>query len=252
MPKPFSNFHTHTCLCDGKDTPEALVQEALERGCPAIGFSGHSYAPYDAAYCMSPAQTGEYKREIRRLQRTYEKYIRIYMGIEQDFYSPSSTAGYDYVIGSVHYLYQEGAYLPVDASREMQEQTVAAHYGGDWYAFAEDYYRTVASVRQRTGCQVVGHFDLLTKFNQGDTLFSTQHPRYMQAVQRALDALTQTPVTFEINTGAMARGYRSEPYPAEWIVEELRKRGVRRILSSDCHNRKDLLYGFEAYSDWIV
>ena len=50
MPEKFSNFHTHTILCDGKDRPEELVLEALRLGCPAIGFSGHSYAPYDEAY----------------------------------------------------------------------------------------------------------------------------------------------------------------------------------------------------------
>ena len=45
MAEQFSNFHTHTCLCDGKDRPEDLVQEALRLGCPALGFSGHAYAP---------------------------------------------------------------------------------------------------------------------------------------------------------------------------------------------------------------
>lgn len=251
MSNGFSNFHTHTCLCDGKDTPEELVLQALELGCPALGFSGHSYAPYDEGYCMSVAQTAEYKAEIRRLQQKYAGRICIYMGIEQDFYSPSSTEGYDYVIGSVHYLYKNGAYLPVDASRQQQEQAVRACYGGDWYAFAEDYYRTVAQVRERTGCRIVGHFDLATKFNEGDTLFSTRHPRYIRAVRQALDALAQADVTFEINTGAVARGYRSEPYPAREIVEELRRRGVKRILSSDCHSRENLLYGFSAYQDWI-
>ena len=44
MAEQFSNFHTHTILCDGKDEPEALVQEALRLGCPALGFSGHAAA----------------------------------------------------------------------------------------------------------------------------------------------------------------------------------------------------------------
>lgn len=104
MPEKFSNFHTHTILCDGKDRPEELVLEALRLGCPAIGFSGHSYAPYDETYCMSPAQTETYKEELCRLREEYAGRIRIYMGIEQDLYSTSPTAGYDYVIGSVHYL----------------------------------------------------------------------------------------------------------------------------------------------------
>ena len=122
MPEKFSNFHTHTILCDGKDRPEELVLEALRLGCPAIGFSGHSYAPYDEAYCMSPAQTETYKEELCRLREEYAGRIRIYMGIEQDLYSTSPTAGYDYVIGSVHYLYRDGVYLPIDASQSARSR----------------------------------------------------------------------------------------------------------------------------------
>ncbi len=251
MADRFSNFHTHTLYCDGKDRPEDLVREALRLGSPALGFSGHSYAPYDADYCMSPAETEDYKAEIRRLREKYAGKIRIYMGIEQDFYSPASTEGYDYVIGSVHYLYKDGAYLPVDASRDAQARAVQQHYGGDWYAFAEDYFATVTRVYDRTRCQVVGHFDLVTKFNEGDTLFATDHPRYRRAALRALDALAAAPVTFEINTGAISRGYRTEPYPARWLLEELRRRGVKRILSSDCHSRENLIFGFEEYKDWL-
>ena len=125
------------------------------------------------------------------------------------------------------------------------------HYGGDWYALAEDYFAAVSRVYEQTRCQVVGHFDLLTKFNEGDALFSTAHPRYRRAALRALDALAAVPVVFEINTGAMARGYRTEPYPAQWIVAELRHRGIKRILSSDCHSRENLLFGFEEYAPWL-
>ncbi len=251
MAEQFSNFHTHTCLCDGKDRPEDLVQEALRLGCPALGFSGHAYAPYDGDYCMSPVGTEEYKAEIRQLQEKYAGQIRIYLGIEQDFYSPASTEGYDYVIGSVHYLYKDGEYLPVDASRAAQEQAVQHHYGGDWYAFTEDYFDTLTRVYEKTRCRVVGHFDLVTKFNEADALFSTDHPRYRRAVLRALDTLSAAPVVFEINTGAISRGYRTEPYPARWILEELRRRGIKRILSSDCHSRENLLFGFEEYAPWL-
>ena len=71
-------------------------------------------------------------------------------------------------------------------------------------------------------------------------------------MSRALDALSLAPVVFEINTGAISRGYRTEPYPAGWIVEELCRRGRKRILSSDCHTRENLLFGFEKYKDWIL
>mgnify|MGYP002727377248 CR=1 FL=1 len=62
----FANYHTHTTFCDGRDTPEQLVQEALRLGCPAIGFSGHSIAPYDYAG-MTPEHEAQYRAEVRRL-----------------------------------------------------------------------------------------------------------------------------------------------------------------------------------------
>lgn len=36
---------------------------------------------------------------------------------------------------------------------------------------------------RRTGCQIVGHMDLITKFNKGDRLFDTEHPRYRNAAR---------------------------------------------------------------------
>ena len=66
----FANYHTHTTFCDGRDTPERLVQEAIRLGCPALGFSGHSYAFYDAA-CMPKENIRPYQAEIRRLQSAY-------------------------------------------------------------------------------------------------------------------------------------------------------------------------------------
>ena len=42
-----SNYHTHTLFCDGSDSPEELVLEAIRLGCPEIGFSGHSCLEID-------------------------------------------------------------------------------------------------------------------------------------------------------------------------------------------------------------
>ena len=66
----FANYHTHTTFCDGRDTPEQIVQEAIRLGCPAIGFSGHSVAPYDYAG-MTPEHEAQYRAEVHRLQAAY-------------------------------------------------------------------------------------------------------------------------------------------------------------------------------------
>lgn len=239
-----SNYHTHTIYCDGKNTPEEIVLEAVRLGCPEIGFSGHSYTSFDESCCMSRQGTEEYKKCVRELQKKYAGQIKIRLGVEQDYYSQEPTDDYDYVIGSVHYVRKEGEYCCVDESADAQRDIVRRHYQGDFYAFIEDYYAITAEVYRKTKCDIVGHFDLITKFNEGNVLFDTAHPRYRAAAQKALEALMKTPAAFEINTGAISRGYRKEPYPEGWILEILKKNGVKICRNSDAHAKEFLLFGF--------
>ena len=241
-----ANYHTHTVFCDGKDSPEDLVREAIRRGCPAIGFSGHSYYSFDDC-CMSPEGTEEYISEIRRLKEVYKKSIQIDLGIEQDIFSSIDRTAFDYVIGSVHYVPKNGKNCSVDFSPDDFSENVRDVFDGDYFAFAEAYYQLVGRVYEVTKCDIVGHFDLITKFNEADRLFSTKDIRYQKAANEALEQLIEAPVLLEINTGAMARGYRSSPYPADELIRKWKKAGKKLILSSDCHEKTDLLYGFSNY-----
>ncbi len=247
-----SNYHTHTRFCDGKNTPEEMVQEAIRLGCPAIGFSGHSYTPFDGSFCMSQESTRAYIEAVKAVQKKYGDRIKILLGVEQDYDSPESTAGYDYVIGSVHYVHKDGQYLSVDESKETQIAAVEQYYNGDFYGFAEDYYRAVADVYRKTRCQIIGHFDIIAKFNREGDLFDPQHPRYQAAAQKALDALLDTPAVLEVNTGAMARGYTAQPYPSEDILRRWLAAGKKVIFSSDCHSAENILYGYDIYRSYLA
>ncbi len=240
----FSNYHTHTLFCDGKNTPEEIVIRAIELGCKEIGFSGHSHTPFDQSYCMSQENTPLYKKAIGELKEKYKGKIEISLGVEQDYYSNEPTDDYDYIIGSVHYLFKDGVYLPVDESKDLQIDAVKNHYDGDFYAFVEDYYNTVAKLYEKTRCNIIGHIDLVTKFNEGNTLFDTSHERYQKAMQSAVKSLADAPVIFEVNTGAVSRGYKSEPFPSDDVLKEIKKYNKEIILTSDCHAKENLLYGF--------
>lgn len=241
----FSNYHTHTCFCDGADSPEELIREALRLGCPELGFSGHSYTPFDLSGGMSPENTRLYRREIRRLQAACAGQLRVLLGLELDFYSAPPEEPYDYLIGSVHYVRKDGVCLCVDDGVPKLTQAVREHFGGDIYALIEAYYETVSRLYDRTGCDIIGHFDLITKYNEGGALFDENHPRYRRAALAALDRLCESPAVFELNTGPVVQGLRSVPYPAPFLVEALRKRGKKLLLSSDCHRKDALLFAFE-------
>ena len=236
------NLHTHTAFCDGKNTPEEMVQAAIALGMDSLGFSGH--APMEPPGDWTMTGVPAYRREIQRLREAYAGQLEIFLGLEMDFDSPPQPGPWDYVIGSVHQVQKDGAFLAVDDSEEVFAENVKACYGGDWYSFAEDYFRLVGEVPEKTGGQIVGHFDLITKFNEGDKLFDTSHPRYVNAALEALDRLAGRGVICEINTGAMSRGYRSAPYPAPALLRAMRERDIPICITSDCHDRANLLCAF--------
>lgn len=246
-----SNYHTHTNFCDGKNSPEEIVIEAIRQGCTELGFSGHSHTYFDESYCMTQAGTQAYITVIRELQKKYCGKIRIHLGIEQDYYSTAPTCEYDYVIGSVHYVKKDGCFLPVDESKDIQLENVRRFYNGDFYGFIEDYYETVADVYNKTRCQIIGHFDLIKKFNDSHDLFDPQHPRYQAAVNKALAVLKASSAVLEVNTGGIARGYINEPYPAASILDQWLKAGKDIMFASDCHNAEQLLFGYDIYKRYI-
>ncbi|MBR4766106.1 MAG: histidinol-phosphatase [Clostridia bacterium] len=240
-----NNFHTHTRYCDGKNTPEEMVLSAIELGFDSLGFSGHAYTDIDLSYCMTPENTKEYIAEINALKKKYAGRINIYCGTELDFYSPDLGYDYDYTIGSVHYLYAGGEYTPVDSSAKIQLEATEKYFGGDYMSYAEKYFETVSQVAEKLKPDIIGHFDLVSKFNEDDCMFDSQNPRYVRAWQEAALKLIGAGIPFEINTGAIARGARKTPYPSLEIAQFINDNGGFFIVTSDCHNRDFLDCAFD-------
>jgi len=55
-----------------------------------------------------------------------------------------------------------------------------------------------------------------------------------------MDALRGKIPLFEVNTGAISRGYRTTPYPDAFLLDALRDMGFGAVITSDCHDRRDL------------
>ena len=236
------NFHTHSCLCDGKDTLEETVAKAIELGFTHLGFSGHSYNRIEE-FSMSEAKMQEYFSEVNRLKEKYKDKICIYCGVERDLYSEEPGFTPDYTIASVHFVEKDGEYLPVDLSEDAERENVAKYYGGDFDAYAEDYFASVVLAAEKIKPSIIGHLDLVMKFAERNGNIESE--RYLKAAEAAIEKLCKFNAPFEMNTGAMARGYRSAPYPSENLLRMIKKYGGRIIISSDCHDREKLNYGYE-------
>lgn len=236
---PLSNYHTHTTYCDGRNTAEEMIISAIERGFSEIGFSSHSPIMGED-WTMSKEDIPLYKKKLLSLREKYKEKIKVYIGIEQDVLSSNPTDGFDYVIGSVHSVNAGGKEYSVDCSLFETKRAIDEGFGGDPYALAESYFDRVATLYERTGCDIVAHFDLITKFIEKEAYLSEEHPRYRNAREKALEKLFSAPVVFEVNTGAIARGYRTSPYPTFEVIKRIAEAGKPLVINSDAH-RADMI-----------
>ena len=238
------NIHTHTIYCDGRLKPEEMVTAAIKKGCDSFGFSGHSHAPFDAKHSMSRDDTLIYISEVGRLKEKYADKIELFLGVEQEYHADAETESFDFIIGAVHYVKKGDELVCVDNGAQRQKQAVDTYFNGDYYAMAETYFATVANMMKNTDADIVAHFDLVTKYNFNGSLFDETHPRYISAALSAIDEILKKCRLFEVNTGAMYRFNKPEPYPSTFLLKELSKRGGEVILSSDSHDAESICHKF--------
>ena len=249
---PYFDLHVHTEFCDARASAEDMVKAAIALGCPKIGFSSHAPMPYDD-YAMRLDEEDAYRSEILRLRALYREKIEVLLGLEVDLYSYPVTKPYDYIIGSCHSFspLHDGGRYAVDAGPEILRRAIREDFGGDAYAAAEDYFREVARLGELRP-SVIGHLDLIRKHNRDGAFFDESSPRYLAAARAAIDALLPLGVPFEMNTGAVARGYRATPYPAAPLLAYILRRGGRVILTGDAHSPENLCFEFSKWESYLA
>lgn len=233
-------YHTHSNFSDGKNTMEEMVLAAIDAGIEVLGISDHSDSPYQD-YCMRTAQYPEYLAEIQRLQKKYSDKITLLKGIELDYYSdPAITKQLDYFIGSVHELVFEDRFYGIDHALSIQQACVEREFGGDIHGFEKTYFDTVVAHIQKNRPTIAGHFDVLTKFGMIDEA----DPVYQELAMDALEKVVAVTPVVEVNTGAIARGFRQIAYPADFLLKHLHHLGGEVVLGADAHSVQSVACAF--------
>ena len=217
-----------------------MVLSALNKGFSVLGFSGHGYTAFDLSYCMK--NTEGYRAEILRLKEKYKNEIEIYLGCEEDIYHKQKCGDFDYIIGSSHYVRRGEVYEPVDCSPEIMSRALAL-FGGDTRAMAESYYSNFTEYIKSRKPDIIGHFDLLTKFEEKANFGFLDDPEYHKIAEKYLREALRADCIFEMNTGAISRNLRTFPYPYENLLRIIKNEGGRITITSDCH-RADAIDSF--------
>ena len=263
------NYHTHSTFCDGKNTIAEMAEAAFHAGATHLGFSGH----IDPGVLMQDIPG--YFREVDRLRAAYAGRMHIFRGIELDnAYKRSCADSAEYIIGSTHFIPVQGSpvwentmpigngaakneeerikelgLICVDNTAEILHEGCKHYYDGDYYRMAADYYRFESMVVERLQPTFIGHFDLITRFNDlpaeesGHFLDETD-ARYLKPAEESMEKLAAAQIPFELNLGALNRGRKKEPYPRIELLKYLHTLGGEIIVSSDAHDRDHIFGGF--------
>lgn len=243
-----SDLHVHTTFCDGKNTPEEMVLSAIEKGLDRIGIVCHAQLPFRSDWSIKQAKVKPFQDEVYRLKEKYKDKIQVLCGTELDYFTDIDLSNFEFTIGSVHYFYKDGVYSPIDHSEADFTNSVETLFNGDYYSACENYYEILSGYATKFNPTFIGHFDLVRKFNKGNKLFDENHPRYLSAMEKAMDKLLTLGVPFEVNTGAISRGFQDNPYPSSKAIEMLKAKGGKLIINSDSHSAENIAYQFDKWS----
>ena len=239
------SLHNHSTFDDGKDTPDAMAEAAFRAGLTGFGLTAHSPMRGEA-WTVAPERMESFRAEMARLRAAYAGRMQVWCGVEFDLTSERKwLAGADYVIASVHALETDSGLWALDDNRDRSRRMILLAFGGDRDAAAEAYFAKVREIADLPEADIVGHFDLITKFDEPEPLYDAASPRYRRAALDAMEALARAGKVFEVNTGTVSRGLRTAPYPDFSLLCALREMGGRVTVTADAHSAAHVTFGFD-------
>ncbi len=235
-------------FCDhASSTLEEIVEAAIAAGCSLYGITEHAprFQPghlYDEERAMGwTVETlgrlfSEYAETVDRLQIRFADRITLLKGFEAEAVPEDAYAdlmlglrqrfNFQYMVGSVHWV----AGHIIDYRKDHFDQAAAAC--GSIEALAVRYYETVAEMARRLRPEIAGHLDIICRYAPSEASVST--PRARDAAFQALDVLREHGCIIDINTGGYRKGF-GRPFPAAWIIEAARDRGIPFCFGDDSH-----------------
>jgi histidinol-phosphatase (PHP family) len=236
---------------------EAVVQRAIEAGFSHYGLSEHvaryrdeDLFPEEKALSISPddlIRTFEaYVEHARELQARYADRIQLLVGFETERLPPDDWANtmrgarerlnIDYIVGSVHDV--DG--FVIDYKPE-HTNALAEQLGG-MEELQVRYFDALAELVTELKPEVVGHIDLVRKFDGETPSFGK---RAWTHLERTLEAVRAAGAVLDVNAATRRRGM-GPVYPLPAILERARAMGIGVTLGDDSHGAHDVGVGLDA------
>ena len=257
----FTDYHIHTHYSNhGVGTVAEVAATAVARGLIALGFSEHFPLPTTMQplapeeWAMHWDQIDHYIADVRAVQEEYRGRLKILLGFEIDHIPEyeadmqANLARYprEYSVGSVHFVDRyrsDHEHWAVDGTLTMTEEGIREK-GGAATVYAR-YYELVRQHAEQHDHQIVGHLDLVKKFNRDGRLFDQTTADYLGQVEATLDVLKRTGKVIEVSTAGLHKDV-GEIYPSDPILQMMLQRRIPICLSSDAHDPAHVARDFDS------
>jgi histidinol-phosphatase (PHP family) len=243
-----TDYHVHLRPDDTGATPERLfnsenveryLDAARDAGIIELGVSEHIFRFRDALVIWDHPFWQKYGTDDLGAYCEFVRGTPLRLGIEADFVpgaedriaSLLDAHDFDYVIGSVHFLGQDGA---VD-----DEAYDVWHKVGDPDRLWRRYFNSLAEAARSGLFDVLAHPDLVKIWGSGRPSPEGDLRRYYEP---AIEAIAETGIAVEVSTAGLRKPV-GEIYPAGSFLDLCVEAGATFSLSSDAHMPEHI--GFE-------
>jgi histidinol-phosphatase (PHP family) len=249
----YFNYHTHTLYCDGKDTPEEFIKEAIRLEMTAIGFSSHSPLPFNNEYSIKANRVEDYKNEVLSLQEKYKEQIRVFLALEFD-YVPGMSDNFsllinqlslDYCIGSVHLIKNKktGVLWFIDGPEINYTHGVSHVFQNNIKLAVQSYFEQISEMIVSQKPTIIGHIDKIKMHNKG-RYFSEEESWYKDLLTKTLEVASRNGSIIEMNTRGIYKKRCDSYYPGIFALKQICKMNIPVTISSDAHKPNEITLCF--------
>jgi histidinol-phosphatase (PHP family) len=218
---------------------------ASERGIAQLGVSEHVYRFRQALEVWRhPFWEGYAHDDLDEYCSFVREQTDLRLGIEADFVAGAEdrTAnllerGFDYVIGSVHFLR--------DGAVDMDDYSVWSS-GRSTEEVWRRYFQTIAESARSGLFDVIAHPDLVKYWSPAHVAHSQRRPEgdLRRYYEPAVEAIAEAGIAVEVSTAGLRKPV-GEIYPSRAFLEMCVEAGLPVSLSSDAHRPQDIGADYE-------
>ena len=255
-----TDYHVHLRPDEESETAESHFtpanaeryrEAAAERGIEELGVAEHIHRFVQSLDVWTHPWYRHWARDDVDEYAAFVREAGLKLGLEADFLpgredvlqNMLEARDWDYVVGSVHFLRDQG----VDLHGDSDWDAWSIWRDGDPEKVWALYFETLGEAARCGLFDILAHPDLVKVFTGHVPAPEGDLRRFYE---RAMDGIAESDVAIEVSTAGLRKPV-GEIYPAPAFLEMCLEAGRPVALSSDAHVPEQVGYEYERTVDWL-